>query len=1182
MEFVLKDESSVRVVEGTHPLPDAAPTAGSANATQRRNRGPSSEFVTLDGEPYSLISAVDALPPFLMNIPTDTDLWMFISSNGGLTAGRHDPDGALFPYETVDKLHDATHHTGPITLLRWHRGNDVPRLWEPLAPVDIEGQPLARSLAKNTLGNRLAFEEVHHEARLAFRYRWAGSDATGWVRTASLANLGLEPVTIHLLDGLRNVLPSGAPLRLYQQSSCLVDAYKRVDVDPATRLGIFSLTARITDRPEPAEELRATTVWCHGLPGFQVTLSGDAIRSFRRGQAIGSEHLLTGRRGNYLVESTLTIEPGARVEWHIAADTARSHTQIASLRAGLRDPGGLGAWVTESLQEASNDLRRIVASADGLQLTGCTDAAAHHLANVLFNNLRGGVFVHNHAFPRADFSAFLRSRDRGLAARHVALVEQLPDEPTVMDLHRAAESTGDAGLRRLCYEYLPLYFGRRHGDPSRPWNRFSISVRNPDGTKALRYEGNWRDVFQNWEALTLSFPGFLPSVIAKFVNASTVDGFNPYRMTRDGVDWEVLDPRDPWSGIGYWGDHQIVYLLRLLESMRRHVPGGIEQLLGQEIFSYADVPYRIKPYAEMLDDPSATIAFDESQEARVAERVAARGFDGKLVHTAGGAVHHVSLLEKLIVPALAKLSCFVPGGGIWMNTERPEWNDANNALAGHGLSVVTLCYLRRYLSFLERLLAEGSRPAVAVSVEVVSWLRQVAVILRRHDGMHEGGGADEATRRQVMDELGRAYSAYREQVYSHGFSAKTPLEPSEVVAWCRNARAHVDHTLRANRRGDGLYESYNMLDLGTDGSRAAIQPLGIMLEGQVAALSSGLMKPSEATDVIDALFASPLFHRERNTFLLYPDRALPAFLERNRIPEAGAATVPLVAELLAAGDTSIVERDVDGVLRFNPDFSNARDVTAALDQLERREPWTRSARRDRQPLLELFVDVFRHRTFTGRSGTMYAYEGIGSVYWHMVAKLLLAVEEMSRTASENGEAADVRARLARDYYRIRGGLGYERHVRDYGAFPTDPYSHTPAHAGAQQPGMTGQVKEEILTRFGELGVRVRHELVGFDPLLLMRDEFLAQPASFDYVDLEGASQSLDVPAGSLAFTYCQVPVVYSLTAGAASVRVVTEDRVDTEHDGCWLTPADSRRLLSRLGGIARIEIAVPERAIIAS
>ena len=49
---------------------------------------------------------------------SDADLWMFIASGGGLTAGRVDADGSLFPYQTVDKLHDAHHHPGLVTLIR--------------------------------------------------------------------------------------------------------------------------------------------------------------------------------------------------------------------------------------------------------------------------------------------------------------------------------------------------------------------------------------------------------------------------------------------------------------------------------------------------------------------------------------------------------------------------------------------------------------------------------------------------------------------------------------------------------------------------------------------------------------------------------------------------------------------------------------------------------------------------------------------------------------------------------------------------------------------------------------------------------------------------------------------------------------------------------------------------------
>ena len=53
-----------------------------------------------------------------------------------------------------------------------------------------------------------------------------------------------------------------------------------------------------------------------------------------------------------------------------------------------------------------------------------------------------------------------------------------------------------------------------------------------------------------------------------------------------------------------------------------------------------------------------------------------------------------------------------------------------------------------------------------------------------------------------------------------------------------------------------------------------------------------------------------------------------------------------------------------------------------------------------------------------------------------------------------------------------------------GARSADPYSHTAGEGGAQQPGMTGRVKEEILTRWGELGLRFAGGLIRFDPVLL--------------------------------------------------------------------------------------------------
>ena len=44
--------------------------------------------------------------------------------------------------------------------------------------------------------------------------------------------------------------------------------------------------------------------------------------------------------------------------------------------------------------------------------------------------------------------------------------------------------------------------------------------------------------------------------------------------------------------------------------------------------------------------------------------------------------------------------------------------------------------------------------------------------------------------------------------------------------------------------------------------------------------------------------------------------------------------------------------------------------------------------------------------------------------------------------------------------------------------------------------MTGQVKEEILTRLGEMGLFIEDGKVTFDPLLLRKEELLKEPQEF--------------------------------------------------------------------------------------
>ena len=293
------------------------------------------------------------------------------------------------------------------------------------------------------------------------------------------------------------------------------------------------------------------------------------------------------------------------------------------------------------------------------------------------------------------------------------------------------------------------------------------------------------------------------------------------------------------------------------------------------------------------------------------------------------------------------------------------------------------------------------------------------------------------------------------------------------------------------------------------------------------------------------------------------------------MPDERVDTIPLLQDLLANGNNALLARDAEGVLRFHESLKNDRDLDGALDELEAQPQWSDAVARDRRAVLDLYETVFRHKSYTGRSGVMYGYEGLGCIYWHMVAKLLLAVQETILRADREGLSAPAVEQLAVNYFRIRAGLGHEKTVAEYGAFPTDPYSHTPPGGGAKQPGMTGQVKEEILTRFGELGVRVEGGVVRFRPFLLRADEFLVRPARFEYYDVGGRRRAIALADGNLAFTLCQVPVVYARVMGEPRVRVAFADGTSAERPGDALDARSCSELFARTGRIERIEVANP-------
>jgi hypothetical protein len=1126
------------------------------------------KVVEHENESYFKISNHDAMRPFFMSIVSDSNHWMYISSNGGLSAGRKNPEYALFPYYTDDKITESADITGSKTIFQIKINGDI-LVWEPFSERNTDSYSISRNLYKSIYGNKMIFEEINHDLGLVFRYQWNSSRVYGFVRKAEFINISDTGYQITLLDGIQNIMPYGVPSDLQRATSNLVDAYKRSELEPTTGIGIYALSAIIVDKAEPSEALKANIAWSLGLENVTYLISSGQLKKFRQKHDIQGEHDIKGEKGAYFVSSDISLHANSSKKWTIVANVNQNHAQIISLRESVQNNPDIEQLIYDDIDAGTQNLIQLVAGADGLQTTADKLSDTRHFSNVMFNIMRGGIFDDNYQVKKSDFTGYLAKANKDVFARNQEFIQNLEDVFSQSTLRDLLAKSDDADLIRLSIEYLPLKFSRRHGDPSRPWNYFNINIQNEtDGSEILDYEGNWRDLFQNWETLAHSYPEFIEGMIFKFLNATTFDGYNPYRVTKGGFDWETIEPDNPWSYIGYWGDHQIIYLQKFFEIIEKYHPGTLQSFLNKEWFVYAAVPYIIKPYDQILKKPKDTIKFDHNWDASIRKQRELTGADGALITAGNKGIYHVNFLEKILATVLAKISNFIPETGIWLNTQRPEWNDANNALVGNGVSMVTLYYLHRFMKFFQKILENSDIENREISVELNEFFQSVRKTLQEFSPLL-ARSINAKERKNILDRLGIAASEYRQLIYKNGFQGKKiSTSISDLKKFTKVCLDFIEHSIRANQREDKLYHAYNLMT--STETEVSCSHLSEMLEGQVAVLSSGYLGSEEALEVLNALKKSALFREDQYSYILYPNKNLPGFLQKNNIPEPDANSSELIQKLIADGNKEIVERDIQGGIHFNGNFKNARDLENALNGMAAAE-YTDLVEKDRKLLLDIFEKIFNHKAFTGRSGTFFAYEGLGSIYWHMVSKLHLAVQECCLKAIDEKADPAIVGKLLDHYYEIGAGIGVHKSPELYGAFPTDPYSHTPQHRGAQQPGMTGQVKEDILVRFGELGVFVKDGQLSFYPHLLRKEEFLEETQVFEYHNIKGDKISITLNIGQLAFTYCSVPVIYTST-GVEKITVVYADGNTEEITGKVLSQKASSLIFKRTGKIDRLEV----------
>ncbi len=1094
------------------------------------------------GTDYYRIDNYDAMSDFFMSITSGSDIWNFLWAQGGISAGRINANHAVFPYYTCDKLSDMRNVTGSYACIAV-KDNDKTIMWEPFV-LDAIHNTNQRILLKSLNGSRVKFIEVNEDISLAYSYEWTSSDRFGLIKKSQIINLSASPKEVTILEGARNIMCASANADNQNTNSVLLDAYKKSDLVKKEGLALFGVSSVLTDKAEPSEGLAVNISYFTGTGS--VYLGEMNAQNFYRYRGdtscLDDSEVLKGERASFYIVNSAAIDAGqASKECIQVFDTNYSSRDVADFVDYLKktDRDTLHTLINEDIEATNSQLDEYIRMADGEQSSALSLTTAHHKANVMFNIMRGGIFADYADIDLKDFCSTVNKADPSLKAELDTVLSDTSSKTiSRTELLSLVQKHGNPQLIRLFWEYMSLTFSRRHGDPSRPWNRFNIVLKDKEGGKLLNYEGNWRDIFQNWEALGWSYPEYVESMYTKFVNAMTIDGFNPYRITKDGIDYEIADPDDPWSQYGYWGDHQVIYLQKLLELQSKIDRTAILDKLDTAIYSTVRVPYKLKSYEDIKADPRHSLVFDVEDDKQIRDDLAEKAcLDYKLIHK-DGSVALITLTAKLLQLISAKAAYLVPGAGIWMNTQRPEWNDANNALAGWGLSVVTTGYLNRMLEFLTELYEESSLATYNVPAPLYNLVK---CLTKTYNLQSKELYTDGKEQRNFLDANSIAfqneYNAYYSNNFDDGFVSITK---EEVLEYLKAVNKVTEETLRCNKREDGLYHTYNTLSL--EKGSLTVRNLQEMLEGQVSILSSGLLSPQEALEVLRSLKSSAIYESHQNSYMLYPNRELQHFTVKNCITPASDEDAAILDKVVSKG---YMEKSASRTYHFAPQY---RNFDLLKEDIIRKEgDCTTEITEEIQYLSALYEKTFNHASFTGRSGTFYAYEGLGSIYWHMVSKLLLACQEHALKAyREDDEAKD---ELMAFYFDIQGGLSFNKTPALYGAVPLDPYSHTPYMRGARQPGMTGQVKEEILTRWGELGVDIHDGKAIFAPYILDTREF---------------GNNTDVK-----FTWCTIPVTYHnpecnpFTKDTQSRIQVTIDGVTTVTEGNTLTREATDLLIAR-------------------
>lgn len=763
-----------------------------------------------------IIEGFDELPAFSSFLPglagvKGIPLWVYYTNRGqGINSfGIHNKGNAIMEFNPANTAYENTAIKGFRTFVKCNN-----QYFEPFFTLD-------KSTKRNLFirKNSIILEEInqHFGLKIRIKYFVLPNDSIGaLVRRIEIENISGDDKNIELIDGLPKIIPYGIQNGAYKEMSNLLKSWTEIK-NIERNAPYYTLRASSEDSAEVSDvEGGYFYLSIHEGQVLPVIYDQDVIFDYdtslvnpitfmnqNLGEVMSKSQCFYNKIPCGFTPLEFTLSPAESFRFNTMAGFASSPEQI-----------------NEKLEQfCSKDFFTEKDQLADEMVSHFTMDVKTHTAKPEFDQYIEQCYLDN--FLRGGYP-FVFNKDSNKAVVHL--------------------------------------FSRKHGDPERDYNFFSIA-----GEYYSQGNGNFRDVNQNRRNDVFFQKEIGDFNIKTFYQLIQMDGYNPLevrpstftikpeqaeavtKLLQENIGPQieklqkiVQNPFTPGKiarciaryhievtcgedaflekllsfcnqnieagfAEGYWSDHWN-YNMDLIDSYLSIYPEKEKELLFFDpSYRYYDSAARVLPRSEKYVITSDSKVRQYGAMVHDDEKAGREGFNKNgtnWLRTKTGEYVETTLMVKLISLALNKFSSLDSFGmGVEMEGGKPGWNDAMNGLPGiFGSGMAETFELKRMISFLCNTVTGEEK--IALPIEINEFLRDVSNTLKNA----KAKGWSSFT---YWDNVCASREQYREKVRFNIDGAMQEISTQELLVIFKEfAEKLEDGIKRACSYGEGIVPTY--------------------------------------------------------------------------------------------------------------------------------------------------------------------------------------------------------------------------------------------------------------------------------------------------------------------------------------------------------------------------------------